>query len=223
MTSTPFPLGRIAQFDNRSRNFSFTPSIGGPKANVMHHVWGKRLNQGDTGSCTGNATVGARNTSPNHKPRDPIYDEMMARKVYALATTLDDIPGTWNEDGTGEDTGSSGLAAMKAGVKLGLLTSYQWCFGLDHMLLSLNDRPVCVGTNWYEDMFNPDSSGLVKVGGSLAGGHEWEIRGQSLEHRVFFGVQSWGDKWGVHGLFTISFDDVNRLLNEDGDVKVPIR
>jgi hypothetical protein len=220
-----FPLGRVAEFDEQSRNFAYLPTYQlmpiPPRA--LHHVWGARLNQGDTGSCTGNAFTGARNTSPNYHPGEVPYDETTARKVYALATTLDSIPGTWNEDGSGEDTGSSGLAAAKASVRLGLYSRYEWCFGLDHLLVAAKDHPVCVGTNWYEDMFTPGDNGLVKVGGARVGGHEWFVRGYDLKHRVAFGVNSWGSDWGINGMFVIGLDDASRLLREDGDAKVPVR
>jgi hypothetical protein len=226
--STPFPLSRIAEFDQRSRRFAFAAPAGtGPVTSrppvVAHRIFGQRLDQGQTGLCTGGALVTARNTHPNHVGGERAFDITMARKVYALATRLDEVPGHWNEDGSGTDTGSSGLAACKAGVQLGLITRYEWCFGVDHLLDALPSHPVIVGTDWTEGMFSPDSFGRISPTGPTQGGHEWTIRGYHLGHRLFYGVNTWGLAWSLRGLFTISFDDMATLLSRDGDVKVPIR
>ena len=230
--STPFPLGRIAEFDERSRAFAWTPPVGTgatPKrpVSVAHRVFGRRLNQRRIGGCTGFALTGARNCHPNHVGGERAFGDETGRKVYALATTLDGIPGAWVDDGSdlgsGQDTGSSGLAACKAGVQLGMITRYEWCFGVDHMVDATVDHPVIVGTDWTEDMFNPEPHGLVRPTGNVVGGHEWVVRGRHLKHRLFYAVNSWGREWGLNGEFLISFDDMATLLRRGGDVKVPIR
>ena len=108
-------------------------------------------------------------------------------------------------------------------MTLGLISSYQWCFGLDHLVGVLVKRPVTVGTPWYAAMFNPAPNGLVTIGGEVAGGHEWLVVGYDLIEQVIFAVNSWGREWGVNGTFVVGFDDMRRLLAEDGDIKVPIR
>jgi len=225
---TPFPLGRTAEFDERSKNFAFgaRPSRTDPLPTapnqVIHRVYGKRLNQRDVGACTGFAGIGARNTAPNHHVGEVSLPDSTGFAVYHRATELDDIPGTWQPDGWGEDTGSSGLAACKAMVEMGIFTKYEWCFGLQHLLLALPSNPVMAGTNWYEGMFSPTGKGLVQISGSIAGGHEWVVRGYSLKYQLFYCLNSWGNKWGIGGEFLMSFPTMDRLLREDGDLKVPI-
>ena len=43
--------------------------------------------------------------------------------------------------------------------------------------IKLNVGPVVVGTNWYYGMFYPDTTGLIKIRGGLAGGHAYVING----------------------------------------------
>lgn len=215
---TPFPLGRRVQFDEKSRGFA---AFGARtiRSRVRHRVSGSRLNQGEVGACTGFALVACRNTAPNRVLYEESFGSDVALRVYSLATRLDPFPGYYPP----EDTGSSGLAACKAGVRLGLISSYQWCFGLDHLITVLARRPVIAGTTWFSTMFEPDATGRVRVEGDEVGGHEWLINGYDRIERVIFGVNSWGRGWGKNGCFVVGFDDMARLLKMDGDLKVPIR
>jgi hypothetical protein len=222
LAHTPFPLGRTAEFDERSRNFAVAFGTTGIPNQVVHRVYGKRLNQRNVGACTGFAGAGARNTAPNHHIGEQAETDAVGLAVYHRATELDDIPGTWEPDGSGEDTGSSGLAACKAMVEMGLFTRYEWCFGLQHLLVGLATRACMVGTNWYEGMFNPDARGIVTISGAIAGGHEYVFRGYNLKSQLLYGLNSWGSKWGIGGEFLMPFATADRLLKEDGDVKVPI-
>ncbi len=54
-------LGRHVEHDARSRNF---PAAVAPIADVKHVRHGKPFDQGDLGSCTGNAMAGALMTAP---------------------------------------------------------------------------------------------------------------------------------------------------------------
>ncbi|HEY7938869.1 MAG TPA: hypothetical protein VID05_03495, partial [Acidimicrobiales bacterium] len=59
----------------------------------------------------------------------------------------------------------------------------------------------------------------------VRGGHEFELVGFDAEARTVHAVNSWGTHWGLHGRFTFSWDDLERLLSkaEQGDATVPIR
>jgi len=183
---------------------------------VLHERKVPVFDQGNLGSCTGNASVGAVATAPLFAAlpaSHPALDEALAVKVYGEATALDDYSGTYPPD----DTGSDGLSVAKALQARGLISGFLHATSLVAMQAALQDTPVIVGTNWYQSMFTPDSNGFVHPGGSVAGGHEWEVVGMDVDAKVFTAVNSWGTSWGLAGFFKISFADMDRLLHENGD------
>jgi hypothetical protein len=208
-------LGRVVQHDPRSRQFG--AALASDLRTVKHRRFGPILDQGNLGSCTGNALAGAINTAPLHKPRR-ILHEPEAVALYSLATQLDGAPGTYPPD----DTGSSGLAVCKAGVNKGYLSSYRHAFGLDQTLAALVLQPVIVGTTWTQDMFTPDSAGFVHPGGNVAGGHEYELVGLDVVGQFVWAANSWGTGWGLKGFFKLSFADLGSLLADQGDCTVPV-
>jgi len=214
------PLGRHVEHDPRSRDYAVTVDEAAPLADVLHTFNGTPLNQGQLGSCTGNALVGCLRTAPLYAAPVSKLTEKLAVKVYSTATTLDSVPGSYPPD----DTGSSGLAACKAARKLGLIGSYTHAFSLQAALAALQASPVMVGVNWYDGFDTPDPTGLVAVSGSVRGGHEFALIGYTAEQggRVH-AVNSWGTGWGVKGRFQFSVADLGRLLGEQGDVTVPHR
>jgi hypothetical protein len=173
----------------------------------------KAFNQGDLGSCTGNGAVGVASTEP-FRQKSIRYTEALAKKVYSHATHDDTIVGAWPS----KDTGSTVLGAMKALKELGLSKGYHWCFSLDDVLKTLSTLgPVEVGVNWYEGFDKPDARGLVKIGGSVRGGHAFEILGVDAEKKLVWAINSWGSDWGHNGRFAFSWKDLDRLLHEQGE------
>ena len=212
-------FGRIPQFDQRSRAFpARTLELMARPPRRLHRLWGSRLDQGDVGACTGFAFAHARNSTALRRAGEEILRGDDALQLYSAATRLDPFPGEYPP----EDTGSSGLAVCKAGVEASLISRYEWAFGLDHVLAALVFRPVIVGTWWYESMMTPDSSGYVRVTGRRVGGHEWCLIGYEDVHKVVHARNSWGPGWGQRGNFVIGYEDLSRLLNEDGDAAVPV-
>ena len=209
-------FGRLVQHDPRSREFAAAGPV--TKRSV---VWGHHapvLDQGNLGSCTGNATAQLINTDPFIKSRTHGYlTEQDAVAIYSLGTKLDGMQGTYPPD----DTGSSGLGVAKAGVKLGYFTAYKHAFGFDHFTAVLQTQPVIVGTNWYSAMMNPDSHGFVYPKGQVEGGHEYLALGVNYEQQFVTFLNSWGDGWSKQGRFFMSFASVKQLLAEQGDVTVP--
>ena len=51
----------------------------------------------------------------------------------------------------------------------------------------------------------------------MRGGHAFEILGVDAHRRLVTAINSWGPEWGQDGRFTISWDDLERLLSEDGE------
>lgn len=211
------PLGRHVNHDARSRDFPYLGS--GLLHAVLWHRAGLAFNQGELGSCTGNALCGALNTDPLHRPRERLKKEADAVKVYEAATLIDPFPGSYPPT----DTGSSGLAVCKVAKRLGWISSYRHCFSLTSALTALMHGPVITGVNWYEGFDTPDSHGTVRATGEVRGGHEFEVVGYDPATDLVVAWNSWGPSWGVHGRFRFHSSTWARLLGEAGDVTVPVR
>lgn len=206
-------LGRHVEHDPASRAFAIAQATEQLRT-VSHRRHVPIFDQGDLGSCTGNAAAGAMGTGPwTHTT-----DEQVAIYFYERATHLDRIKGVYPPD----DTGSSGLAVMKAVREQGWISSYRHCFSLHAVLTALQATPVVAGINWYESFDRPGLDGRVHVTGDVRGGHELCLTGVDIEAGTIRAANSWGAGWGDHGYLTFVFADFDRLLHEHGDVTVPV-
>lgn len=205
-------LGRVVEHDDRSRNFTVTavPVV----ASVLHSRHVPVFDQGDLGSCTGNAAAGCMATGPWHHR----CTERTAVLLYERATVLDSFPGSYPPD----DTGSSGLAVMKAVQARHWITAYHHAFSFNDVLAALQTTPVIAGVNWYEGFDQPDPAGNVRIAGQVRGGHEVCVVGCDVDAQTIRAVNSWSAGWGDHGYFTWTYADFERLLSEQGDVTVPV-
>lgn len=199
--------------------------------------WTRRipiLNQGQVGSCTGNAFTGVLGTDSLGRTAPTsvtvkadskgvfsagtyTLDEQFALLAYTLNTKLDNIPG----DMPGKDTGSSGVAAGKTGQQLGLLAGYTHAFSLAALKSALQNGPVMIGIVWLNSMFDPDGAGVIPVdkNSGVAGGHELVVSGWDGRH--FRLDNSWGTSWGQQGSGFLTEADMQWLLSQQGDVTVP--
>lgn len=211
------PLGRHVNHDSRSLAYQVPARWLGATS-----TWYTRqipiLDQGNVGSCTGNASVGAVGTGPLFAALPQIHpalDEPYALKVYGKATELDGYPGTY----PGQDTGSDGLSAAKACQQFGLIAGYLHATTLAAMVTALQTTPVIVGVNWYDSWDSPRANGVVAItsGARVRGGHEFEVVGVDVDAKTFRAANSWGTGYGDQGYFTFSWADMDRLLHEQGD------
>lgn len=215
-------LGRHIEHDPKSREYGIVNQYAPSQLRRIHHRrYGSAFDQGNLGSCTGNAAAGAINTVPDHLRGHPLLTEQDAVKIYMVATTEDDIVGTYPPD----DTGSSGLGAAKALFKLTYITEYRHAFGIDDALSALQDGPVITGVNWYEGFDEPSSDGLVEIAGQVRGGHEFEVIGfepnaSNPNDSIVWAENSWGTNWGYRGRFKFTVFTWNQLLSEQGDVTI---
>jgi hypothetical protein len=210
-------LGRHVEHDPRSRAYAAgrAPKI----ISVKHEARGLPLDQGQIGSCTANALCGALDSAPNLNGGSPLA-ELDAVSLYELETQLEGQPYPPN------DPGGTGLMVCKAAKQKGLITAYHHAFGIDHALHTLVERPVITGINWYSSFDNPDpQTGLVELapGAHIRGGHEIVADEIDAENRLVWFWNSWGPTWGIGGRFCMSFDTWAQLLEEQGDVTVPIK
>jgi hypothetical protein len=215
-----FQLGRHVNHDPQSRRF---PARTAAANTVLWRHSAPILDQGNLGSCTGNALAQLINSAKFaparrrvHKRRYLVESEAVA--LYSRATVIDPYDGAYPP----EDTGSDGLSVTKAGMEQGYFSEYTHTFSFDQFLGALQLQPVIVGTNWYEDMFEPNAKGFVSVSGRYAGGHEYLCVGVNMRDKYVTFVNSWSEWWGVKGRFRMSFPDFERLLEEDGDVTAPV-
>jgi hypothetical protein len=216
MDTTPYPLGRKVNHDPRSR--AFPAPRAAERKPVLHRRNSPVLNQGELGSCTGNAMAQALNMAPLHIPGTRWLGQNDAVALYQRATQLDPFPGTYRP----EDTGSDGLSVCKAAKELGLITGYRWAFGFDHVLDALQSGPVLIGTAWHSSMFTPDAKGFVRPDGNEAGGHEYLLMGDDAKGKLTF-LNSWGKNWGNGGRFHMDYATFRELLAAHGDAAVPVR
>ena len=207
-------LGRHIEHDARSRNF---PAAVVPIVDTKHTRHRAAFDQGELGSCTGNAMAGALMTEPYyHSTR--ILVESNAVLLYEAATRLDKVAGVYPPD----DTGSTGLAVAKAAKRDGYISAYSHAFGLQHALGALTLAPVITGINWYTSFDNPLPTGEcpLPADATVRGGHEVELFGIDVENSQIWAYQSWGATWGGlgNGTFWFSYATFERLLAEKGDV-----
>jgi hypothetical protein len=167
------PLGRIVRHDPRSLQY-LVPETTTPQS----AKWERKipvLDQGNLGSCTGNATVGVLGTEPFWDTltvtEQQSMDENEAVKVYSLATQLDDVSGTYPPD----DTGSSGLGAAQAAKKLGLISGYMHITSVAAAQQAIQSGPFITGVNWYEGFDTPDAK-PIKEWDALLEHHRSEIK-----------------------------------------------
>lgn len=207
-------LGRRVEFDERSRQFPIRTLIrGAPQPRSYTWKCPVTLDQGFEGACVGHAFAHEAAARPV-KVRD--ISEAIATEVYSRARQLDQWEGE-NYDGT------SILAGAKACVERGWYREYRWAFNFEDVLLTLGYRgPVVLGLNWYEGMAEVDERGFLQVAGRVLGGHAILANGVNLSLKAVRLHNSWGPGWGHNGEAFISFDDLRRLLSEDGEACIPI-
>src|SRR3954471_15061773 len=97
-------LGRHVNHDPRSRAYAYL-ATGRTLQPVRHTRHAAVLDQGNLGSCTGNAMTGALASDPLYAglPSGTTLDENLAVHLYSVATSMDDFNGTYPPEDTGSD------------------------------------------------------------------------------------------------------------------------
>lgn len=221
----PRGLGRHVFHDPRSRAYAVDPDEQIAPGHIVHERHIDYLDQGELGSCVGNATTGMLGSGPffdSPPVRGLMLDETYAVGLYSEASRLDGIPGYYPPT----DGGSSGLGAAKALRRRGLITEYRHAFSIKGMLAALKRAPVIVGTVWLSGMSEPDRLGFAHLAGSVQGGHEYLCREYEPAPKLSDGVltfdNSWSASWGDGGRFRLYVREFAYLLSQQGDVTAPV-
>jgi hypothetical protein len=214
------PLGRHVHHDSRSLDYLV------PKRRSLRKMgsysWTRDipvLDQGNVGSCTGNAATGCIGTQPNDVPlaakiaaKQLVLDEAEALKLYSAAETIDGN-GTYPPN----DDGSSGLSVAKAALNAGLIAGYTHITSIAAAQTAIAKGPFIIGSNWYTGMDSPNAAGVVTATGTVRGGHEYECTEYDAVNDLWWCDNSWGPTFGVKGRFAYSTATFKKLLSEDGD------
>lgn len=213
-TTTNDPrLDRVVQFDEQSRKFPIRALVSAKKPRSYTWRVNNWLDQGQEGACVGFSW--SHELAGRPKEVSGITNDF-ARAIYRRARQLDEWPGEAYE-------GTSVLAGAKAVSEAGHLIEYRWAFGLDDLILAVGYQgPAILGINWYEGMFNTGNGDFIEPTGQIAGGHAIVCHGVSVKGRYFKLHNSWGKDWGNNGECKISFEDMYRLLHENGEACIPV-
>lgn len=217
-------LGRNVKHDSRSLDYQVDAVDDiNTLLSIRHQNYILILDQGNLGSCTGNAATGNAGTSEFWaagqqylNPTDSVSDEKFAVGVYSDATSLDDYQGSYPPD----DTGSDGLSVAKVLKNRRLISGYRHATSLEAVLTALATQPVIVGTSWHNGMFTPDADGQLHITGNIAGGHEYVLDELDVENKLVWMRNSWGPSWGIQGRAFFTWDDFETLMAQQGDCTV---
>jgi hypothetical protein len=220
-------LGRHIAHDPRSRDYAIEAPAGASFQSVLHARHSPILDQGELGSCTGNAMAGALACAPlcADDTAGAVFDETLAVKLYSGGTRRDSVSGTYPPI----DTGSTGLAVAKEAKAEGLIDSYGWAFTVTGLLHALQRGPVIVGVPWYSGFDKPQGDeAIVCATGQIRGGHEFLLRGVEVEGTdqdewMLYADNSWGTSWGKGGSFCFTVATWKILRSQHADAVAPIK
>lgn len=180
-----------------------------PGPDPLDFIWeqGVQLDQGATPHCVGFGSAHWLSAMP---VEDPGVTDQIGHSLYYSCKIEDGEPG--------EENGTYVRSAAKVLKNLYRVDSYYFAERWDEILSWLRIYgPVIMGTDWYDEMFDPDSDGVVHVGGRIAGGHCWLVIGDLPSQKMVICQNSWGPEWGDRGRFKLHYDDLAVLFLDYGE------
>jgi len=210
-------LGRIRVEDSKDNLYQIRSLLPKQLPGIDYKYWwpsGWWGNQGSFPHCVAyswahwlaEGPITQKDSRKNGKePIDTTY-------LYTEAQKIDQWPGQ-DYNGTSVRAGASILK------KNGYISAYNWAWDIDttiNALLTLG--PVVVGTLWKRDMFFPNEKGIITATGDILGGHAYLLDGVNVKKKIIRIKNSWGREWGRNGFAYISFEDMGKLISEQGEV-----
>jgi len=198
------PFGRRIAHDARDEQFLFQrPAKASKRTSRTWPLYWKG-DQGNTPHCVGFGWA-------HWLAATPIVQWLDPHGIYGLALYLDEWEGE-------ADEGTSVRAGAKVLQQLGIVERYDWAYTVDGAAQWLLEKgPVVFGLPWTEDMCVPDAKGLIRPTGEIAGGHCILANSVSTKTELIGLSNSWGTGWGIKGKCFIGFDDLHKLLRQDGE------
>jgi len=214
-------LARLIQFDERSRKFPVMATVG-TKKKPRSYTWrnDQYFDQGSEGACVGFALTHELTARPAEVQH--LSAAFAREEVYWEAQKIDPWEGGSYPGATPQYEGTSVLAGVKMLKTLGYIDGYKWAFGLNDLVMAVGYAgPAVLGLAWYEGMFDTASCGHLHVTGEMAGGHAILCKGVDVKNKTFTLHNSWGADWGTGGDALIHWDEMGRLLDEQGEAVIP--
>ena len=218
---------RIVQFDPRSLSYSVIDAVPEnhlswegleviSKVRIKHK--GNHLDQGREGACVGMGLTNAMRYEPIIGDLDKYNERFAIEQVYWEAQKNDQFQGGEYPGASPRMGGTSVLEGVKQLKRLGLISGYRWAFTIEELLLGLGYFGVAViGVPWYERMNYPEEDGRIRIGGRVVGGHCVALIGYNKNSERVRVAQSWGMDYGILGECYLMRDDLDCLLNQQGE------
>jgi len=210
-------FGRRFQDDTRNAQYPLsarlaaTPAVA-PTRTYYYERIGPILDQGNDGTCVG---FGWRQWYASAKVMGK-KPEPAPLTIYREACKRD----PWPENDNGDlQAGTSVLAAVQYLHEIGVVESYHWTTKAEEAAdaLLLAQGVLVLGINWYRGMSEPSKGTIMHASGPLDGGHCIDVRGYNRTRGLFRLPNSWGTGWGDKGQAWLPGEDLQKLLNEEGE------
>ena len=181
----------------------------------------RSLDQGDTGTCVGHAWSNFLRCAPMQTVASgPSAWDIYREAVLADEWTDNDSEATLPDHSPKMVSGTCVRAGSQVLIKRNKARLFLWAFDVQSVInWVLAKGPMVIGINWYNSMFDPDDTGLIRITptSTIAGGHALLVRGVNTTRGIATLENSWGDEWGKNGSCFIQLADLDRLLHEDGE------
>lgn len=223
-------LGRLKSFSPKSRRFALAERLEAEQLDTLRprsYTWYPHftLDQDGTGGCV-SWTLEYDDGAPPKAWPNP--NDQHALERYWRIQDRDEWPGSARPGDSPQYDGTSVRAGADQMIAEGRYERYDWADfdnaarAVAQIKLAVGYRgPVPMGINWHAGMMRRDPDGFIHPTGRVVGGHSILIVGVSLRLNAVKLKQSWGA--GSEDFWLLSFTDLERLMDEDGEAYSPTR